>query len=138
MATNAIPTAQEIQRRVEEADTTRQQLRAAAAQQVGELAAERAIHAGKLQELERRLGDVIAGSGEVMEIDELSRFTNIPPLELRAWLATSKPARTRRRTTTTGTQRDTSREGPSTGTTAAQANASLDTGDARRPTHGGP
>lgn len=136
MATSDIPTAQEIRRRVEEADITRRQRRATVAQQVGELAAERAIHAGKLEELDRRLGEVIAGSSEVIDVHELSRFTNIAPADLRAWLVTSKPARTRKKATNTGTQRDTSREAPHA-ITAIRATPPPETGDAQRAPHGG-
>lgn len=112
MATTDIATAQEIRRRVEEADTARRERRAAAAQQVGELARQRAIHASKVEEFDRRLAEVIAGSRDVMEIDELSRFTSIQPDVLTGWLNASKPARTKKKkpSTTAGTRNHASRE----------------------------
>jgi len=117
MATTDIATAQEIRRRVDEADTARRERRAAAAQQVGELAQQRAIHAGKVEDLDRRLGEVIAGSRDVLELDELSRFTGIRPSVLSGWIDASKPARTKKKPATAGTDSDPSRERPAVSTT---------------------
>ncbi|GGN23908.1 hypothetical protein GCM10011609_77040 [Lentzea pudingi] len=110
MATTDIATAQEIRRRVEEADTARRERRAAAAQQVGELARQRAIHAGKVEEFDRQLAEVIAGSRDVMDIDELSRFTSIRPAVLTGWLNASKPARAKKKPLTASRHDDPSRE----------------------------
>lgn len=117
MATTDIATAQEIRRRVDEADTVRRERRAAAAQQVGELARQRAIHASKVEEFDRQLAEVIAGSRDVMDIDELARFTSIRPAELTGWLNASKPARTKKKSLTTGKHDDPSREPSAAGTT---------------------
>lgn len=118
MATTDIATAQEIRRRVDEADTARRERRAAAAQQIGELARQRAIHASKVEEFDRQLAEVIAGSRDVMELDELSRFTGIRPTVLTGWLNASKPVRTKKKpSTTAGTHHDASREPAAASTT---------------------
>ena len=122
MTTTDIATAQEIRRRVDEADTVRRERRAAAAQQVGELARQRAILASKVEDLDRQLAEVIAGSRDVMDIDELSRFTSIRPAELTGWLNASKPARTKKKPLTTGKHDDPSRE-PSAASTTTNGQA---------------
>ena len=94
MATTDIATAEEIDRRVEAADTARRAKRSAAAKEVGELAQRRTVLAEQLAEVERQLGEVLADAGDVLEIDELARFTNIPAADLTAWLTSRKPART--------------------------------------------
>ncbi|MCP2243312.1 hypothetical protein [Lentzea aerocolonigenes] len=117
MATTDIATAQEIRRRVEEDDTARRERRTTAAQQVGDLARQRAIHASKVEEFDRQLAEVIASSHDVMEIDELSRFTGIRPAVLTGWLSAAKPVRTKKKpSTTAGTRADTSRDPASTST----------------------
>lgn len=136
MATTDIATAQEIRRRVDEADTARRERRAAAAQQVGDLARQRAIHAAKVEEFDRQLAEVIAGSRDVMEIDELSRFTGIRAADLTGWLNAAKPARTKKKPppTAAGTHNDPS---PVTATVSPPANgqtASLPQLVAARPT----
>ena len=117
MATIEIATAQEIRRRVDEADTARRERRAAAAHQVGELARQRAIHAGKVEEFDRQLAEVIAGARDVMEIDELSRFTGIRPAVLTEWLNAAKPARAKKKPPTAATHNDPNREQPTATTT---------------------
>ena len=94
MATTDIATAEEIDRRVEAADTARRAKRSAAAKEVGELAQRRTVLAEQLAEVERQLGEVIAGASDVLEIDELERFTNIQAADLTAWLTARKPPRT--------------------------------------------
>ncbi|WP_246127720.1 hypothetical protein [Amycolatopsis rhizosphaerae] len=91
-------TTDEIQRRVEEADTARSAKRSEAARQVGELAQRRAAVAAQLEDIERQLGDVLAGAQEVIDIDELARFTDVPAADLTRWLTartTSRPKRKR-------------------------------------------
>jgi hypothetical protein len=102
-------TAEEIQRRVEQADTARSAKRSAVAQQVGELAQRRAALAGQLDEIERQLGDLLAEANDVMDIDELARFTDIPVPDLTGWLTARKPARAKRKKPAAGAQGDTSR-----------------------------
>jgi hypothetical protein len=98
MATTDIATAEEIDRRVEAADTARRAKRSAAAQQVGELAQRRTMLAEQLDEVERELGEVLADASDVLDIDELARFTNIPASDLTGWLdATRKPNRTKKK-----------------------------------------
>lgn len=121
-------TTDEIQRRVEQADAARSAKRSAAAQQVGELAQRRTAIAEKLDDIERQLGDVLADAQEVMDIDELARFTDVPAADLTRWLTARKPARTKRRKPAggaSGEESDTKR-GPSAARTptAGQAFAS--------------
>lgn len=92
-----MPTAEEIERRVEVADTARSERRSAAARRIGKLADRHAELAEQLGDIERELGDVLAESGDVIEIDELAAFTDIPATELTRWLNNTKPARTKRK-----------------------------------------
>ncbi|GAA0609682.1 hypothetical protein GCM10010174_28760 [Kutzneria viridogrisea] len=110
-------TAEEIERRVEQADTARSAKRSAAAQQVGALAQRRAAIAEQLADIEDQLGDVLAAAQEVMDMDELARFTDVPAADLTRWLAARKPARGKRKRPAAGVANDTSR-GPSTAKTA--------------------
>ena len=137
-------TAEEIRRRVEDADTARSAKRSAAAEQIGELAARRATIAEQLDDIERQLGDVLAAARDVMDIDELARFTDVPAADLTRWLAARKPTRAKRKRPTTGApsaDSTTSRE-PSAARPPAAARASnapgpsaprVDAADARVP-----
>ena len=119
-------TTDEIQRRVEQADTARSAKRSAAAQQVGELAQRRTAIAEQLDDIERQLGDVLADAQEVMDIDELARFTDVPAADLTRWLAARKSTRSKRRRpapATSGEDSDTKR-GPSTARTPTTGQAS--------------
>lgn len=119
-------TTEEIQRRVEQADTARSAKRAAAAQQIGELAQRRAAIAEQLGDTERQLGDLLAAASDVMDIDELARFTDVPAADLTRWLTARKPPRTKRKRPAAGApgaQSDTSR-GPSAARTATAVRAS--------------
>jgi hypothetical protein len=124
--TEEVATTEEIERRVEEADATRHAKRSAAAQQVGELAQRRAVIAEQLGDIEGQLGDVVAAAQEVMDIDELARFTDVPAADLTRWLTARKPARTKRKKPAAGapgTENDTSR-GPSAARTPTAGQAS--------------
>jgi hypothetical protein len=101
-------TPEEIRQRVEEADTARSARRAAAAQQVGELARRRAEIVAQLAEVERELGEVVADAQDVIDVDELAGFTDLKTSDLTGWLAGHKPSRGKRRkaTTTTGAHGD--------------------------------
>lgn len=92
-------TPEEIERRVEEADTARSAKRATTARQVGELAQHRAAVAEQLDEVERQLGEVLAGAEDVISIAELARFTDISPTDLTRWQTSHRTARGRRRPT---------------------------------------
>jgi hypothetical protein len=119
-------TTDEIERRVEEADTARHARRSAAAQQVGELAQRRTAIAEQLGDLEGQLGDVLAAAGDVMGIDELARFTDVPAADLTRWRTARKPTRTKRNRPAAsgpGTDSDTS-QGPSTVRTPTAVRAS--------------
>lgn len=96
-------TTEEIRRRVEETDTARSTKRSAAARQVGELAARRAGIAEQLSDIERQLGDVLAAAQDVMGIDELAQFTDIPAADLTRWLTARKPTRVKRKRPAAGT-----------------------------------
>ncbi|MFD0204009.1 MULTISPECIES: hypothetical protein [Saccharothrix] len=102
-------TPEEIRQRVEEADTARSARRAAAAQQVGELAGRRAAIVEQLDEVERELGDVVADAQDVIDVDELAAFTDLKPSDLTGWLAARKPGRGKRKKAapTTGAPGDT-------------------------------
>ena len=108
-------TPDEIRRRVEDADTARCAQRAAAAQQVGELALRRAAIAEQLDDIERELGDILATATQVIGIDELAQFTDLKAADLTRWLTTHKPVRAKRKRSAT-TPTDTSPEpaGPKT------------------------
>ena len=119
-------TTDEIQRRVEQADAARSAKRSAAAQQVGELAQHRTAIDEQLNDIERQLGDVLADAQEVMNIDELARFTDVPAADLTRWLTARKPTRTKRKrpaAATSGVDSDTKR-GPSGARTPTTVQAS--------------
>jgi phage antirepressor YoqD-like protein len=97
-------TADEIRRRIEEADTARSAKRSTAAQQVGELAQRRAAIADQLADIERQLGDVLAAASDVMDIDELARFTDVPATDLTRWLAARKTTRSKHKKPAASTQ----------------------------------
>jgi hypothetical protein len=109
-------TAEEIERRVEQADTARSAKRAAAAQQVGALAQRRAAIAEQLADIEEQLGGVLAAVSDVMDIDELATFTDVPAADLTRWLTARKPNRTKRKRPAASAESDTNR-GPSTAKT---------------------
>ncbi|MBV9845798.1 MAG: hypothetical protein JOZ47_12075 [Kutzneria sp.] len=115
-------TTEEIQRRVEQADTARSAQRSAAAAQVGELAARRAAIAEQLADIERELGDVLAAAQDVIDIDELARFTDVPAPDLTRWLTARTTTRTKRKRPTGGgsaTKSDPSRRPAAARTPAA-------------------
>ncbi len=93
---------EEIQRRVQQEDAARSAKRSAAAQQVGELAHRRTAVAEQLADIERQLGITLAAAQDVMAIDELAQFTDVPAADLTRWLTAhtaGKSARTRKRPT---------------------------------------
>lgn len=97
---NNMATPEEIRQRVEQADTSRSARRAAAAQQVGELAQRRAAIIDQLENVERELGDVLADAQDVIGVDELAEFTDLKPADLTAWLAGRKANNSKRKKTT--------------------------------------
>ncbi|WP_436499563.1 hypothetical protein [Actinokineospora sp. HUAS TT18] len=93
-------TTEEIEHRVRHADTARSAKRAAAARQVGDLAQRRAALADQVDDVERELGEVLAAVQDVMTIDELAVFTDVPAADLTRWLTartTRKSSRPKRR-----------------------------------------
>ena len=109
-------TAEEIERRVEQADTARSAKRAAAAQQVGALAQRRAAIAEQLADIEDQLGDVLTAVSDVMDLDELAGFTDVPATDLTRWLTARKPNHGKRKRPAASADSDTTR-GPSTAKT---------------------
>ncbi|MEU5259758.1 hypothetical protein [Amycolatopsis sp. NPDC021455] len=106
-------TTDEIERRVEKADAEKSARRTAAAREVGELARRRIALAEELAEVERKLGTVLAAAADVISIDELTEFTDVPAADLTRWLAAGKPRARRGRPPGTrrpkpGTQPETS------------------------------
>ncbi|NKQ51988.1 hypothetical protein HFP15_03725 [Amycolatopsis sp. K13G38] len=91
-------TTQEIERRVAEADAARSAQRSAAAQRIGELAQRRATVAEQLGDIERELGEALAQARDVIGIDELARFTDVPAADLTRWLGSRKSSRPQRKT----------------------------------------
>ncbi|MFI6098190.1 hypothetical protein ACIA8G_21730 [Lentzea sp. NPDC051213] len=118
-------TTDEIQRRVEKADADRSARRSAAAQQVGVLAQRRAAIAEQLGDIERELGDVLAAASDVIDIDELARFTDVPAADLTRWRAAHKTARTKRKRHAAATEVGTSREPAAAKTSAADQGSTL-------------
>jgi hypothetical protein len=84
-------TTDEIERRVERADAEKSAKRTAAAREVGELAHRRTALAEELAEVERKLGEVLAAAADVISIDELTEFTDVPAADLTSWLTAGKP-----------------------------------------------
>ncbi|MGW4526912.1 hypothetical protein [Amycolatopsis sp. cmx-4-83] len=84
-------TTDEIERRVEKADAEKSARRTAAAREVGELARRRAALAEELSEVERTLGTVLAAAADVIGVDELAEFTDVPAADLTGWLTAGKP-----------------------------------------------
>jgi hypothetical protein len=92
-----MPTSEEIEQRVREVDSSRTARRATASQQVSDLAEQRAEVAVQLEQLERRLGDVLADAQDVITIDELAGFIDVKATDLTRWLAGRSSARAKRR-----------------------------------------
>jgi hypothetical protein len=84
-------TTDEIERRVEKADADKSARRTAAAREVGELAHRRAALAEELAEVERKLGTVLAAAADVVGVEELAEFTDVPAADLARWLTAGKP-----------------------------------------------
>jgi hypothetical protein len=112
-------TPEEIERRVEEADSARSARRSAAAKRLGELAQHRAAIAEQLADIERDLGDVLVECSDVIDIDELARFTDLPVSDLTRWREARKTNRPRKKkpaARAAGAQNDTSRRQSAPGT----------------------
>lgn len=121
-------TADEIERRVKQADTARSATRTAAAQRVGALAQRHAAITEQLTDIEDQLGDVLAAAHEVIDMDELARFTDVPAADLTRWLTARKPARSKRKRPAGSPDSGTNR-GPSTVKTSAARPSSTQPAD---------
>jgi hypothetical protein len=93
-------TTDDIARRVEEADSARSARRTKAAQLVGGLARERIAVVHRLADIDQQIGDVIVESSDVIGVDELALFTDVPAAELTQILDARKPTRGRRKRST--------------------------------------
>lgn len=113
-----MPTSEEIEGRVEQADSARSARRAAAATQVGDLAQRRSVVAEQLSELEAELGDVLVAAGDVIDVDEISRFTDVPVADLTRWLDARKTSRPKRKRAFVG-PKNTTYSGPSIAKTSS-------------------
>ncbi|GAA1937798.1 hypothetical protein [Amycolatopsis minnesotensis] len=124
-------TTEEIERRVAEADAARSAKRSAAAQRIGELAQHRAAVAEQLGDIERELGEALAEASDVIEIDELAQFTDVPAADLTGWLNSRKSSRPKRKkpkpTVSASGAKNATRRGPSTGEAHAASQASTPT-----------
>jgi hypothetical protein len=98
-------TSDEIERRVEEADTARRARRTAAAKRLGKLAQEHADLAENLAAIERELGELLAEASPDITIDELATFTGVSVADLEQWQSTRKPTRHRRKRATAASAR---------------------------------
>lgn len=122
-------TPDEIDRRVTEHDASRSARRSATAKRIAELAGRRADLAEQLGDIERALGDELAAAQEVMDVDELASFTELPAADLTRWLTAHtarKPGRPKRKRTdaAAGGERGTGSRRPAPRTpTAGQASA---------------
>src|SRR5690242_19010166 len=90
-------TIDDIARRVEEADSARSARRTKAAQLVGELAHERVAVVQRLADIDQQIGDAIVENGDVIEADELARFTGVSVGDLAQVLDSRKHLRGRRK-----------------------------------------
>ncbi|MET8846002.1 hypothetical protein [Amycolatopsis sp. NPDC004625] len=84
-------TTEEIERRVEKVDAEKSARRTAAAREVGELAGRRAALVEQLANVERKLGAVLTAAADVISLDELAEFTDVPAADLTSWLTVGKP-----------------------------------------------
>lgn len=118
-------TLDEIARRVAEHDADRTARRSAAAKQIGELAARRAVLAEQLDDIERELGEVLVAAHDVLDITELARFTDLPVADLTRWLEARQTTRAKRKKATAGAPATSdTRRGPSTARTPSAGQAS--------------
>jgi hypothetical protein len=114
----------EIERRIEETDAPRSARRSAAAKQVSELARRHTELTEQVSDLERQLGDVLIEAQDVIEVEELAQFTEVPASNLAQWLtartsAKARPKRKRSAGAPTATDGDSNRERSTAGTPAS-------------------
>ena len=95
-------TIDDIARRVEEVDSARSARRTKAAQLVGELVQERAAVAQRLADIDQQIGDAVVENGDVIDVDELARFTGVSSADLAQILNSRKHSRGRRRKSADG------------------------------------
>lgn len=125
-----MPTSDEINRRVKEADTPRTEKRSQVCTRIAELAEQRATQAAQLAETEHQLGEILADAGEVITIDEVARITEVPATDLDQWLAGRKTVRGKRKQSTGGGR---SRKHDQHQDTAATTPADVETPTPREP-----
>jgi hypothetical protein len=81
-------TEEEIDRRIQDKDAPRSARRAAAAKRIAELAQRHAVLIAQVNDIERALGEALAESHDVIDVNELHEFTDVPTVELNRWLTT--------------------------------------------------
>jgi len=118
-------TDEEIERRVAETDTPRTAKRSSAAKRVGELARRRSTIATQLDDIERQLGQVLLDAEDVIDVEELARFTDVPTVDLTRWRTAA--ARNTRKTPA-------KRKRSSAGTSSVDRGTHSDSGSAKTPT----
>lgn len=90
-------TPEEIKNRVDEFDSARSSRRKAAAHRVSELAVRHDELASEVDEIKRTLAEVLAEYSDVITVEELARFTEVPASRLEQWRDGLKPGRGKRR-----------------------------------------
>lgn len=85
-----MPTDQEIERRVTTDDTPITARRIAIAQKVSELGTQIAVVSEQLQRLIGQVRQEISGNHEIITVEKLSIYTDIPKATLNEWLAGQK------------------------------------------------
>ena len=93
-------TSEEIQNRVDEFDSARSARRKAAAHQVSELARRHDELVTQVDEVKRKLAEVLAEYSDVITVEELARFTEVPESHLEQWRDGVKPGRAKKRRAT--------------------------------------
>lgn len=92
-------TPDEIQHRVDEFDSARSARRKAAAHQVSELAVRHDELVSEVDKVKRTLAEVLAEYSDVITVEELARFTEVPVSHLEQWQDGAKPGRNKKRRT---------------------------------------
>ncbi len=93
-------TSEEIQNRVDEFDSARSARRKAAAYQVSELAGRHDELVTQVDEVKRKLAEVLVEYSDVITVEELARFTEVPESHLEQWRDGVKAGRPKKRRAT--------------------------------------
>lgn len=121
-------TDEDIDRRISDKDAPRSARRAAAAKRIANLAQLHAQLTAQINDIEREIGAALADSQDVIDVNELHEFTDIPTADLTRWSTArttarnARPKRKPRAAGTLGTESDPNQTHPVTAesSTAAQ------------------